>query len=233
MPSSDLKGTCSLYNELVMGPDSGYSVSNEQKVKELLKKVKKLFNIPHWTSTYSKLSLSKLLSEQSLPQRRQILGKIFLFLTLTYELRDICNITLSLYAFEYMTGYLSMIATNFPMGNNPLPEPISFSTDYFRKECLEQIESLDVRTVDDSRAIELYLKFNFLLRREFWYRDYFDQVQISDSTEKIEIDDHSWTLITNDLYGIEHIIHLEEERYDNPKPNFRQPRRKHSKLPKH
>lgn len=101
------------------------------------------------------------------------MGKILLFTTLAYRLRDTCNVTMSIDAFESLTGYLSMISVELsPIYEKARRRIFSPAIDPFRQELIRLLKERQIENLDSENLDLLYYRFQYLFRYELWYREH-------------------------------------------------------------
>lgn len=168
IPSSELSYTASYYHRLVTRPKD----LTQQERSKMLNDGRKLFLAKHWETIYPKLTFSSL--QQNELTTRKIYGRILLFLRLILKTNKICNITLSMYAFEYMTGLLSLVCANLPVKHIRFPQPICYDNDPLRKDFLNFIKDANFvfHPHTELKKYVIYLKFQYLLREQLVCREH-------------------------------------------------------------
>ena len=105
-----------------------------------------------------------------------IFGKILLFSALTYHLQDVCNVTMTMDAFEDLTGLLSLIAKKLPIYNTGKSKgPFRRNLDPCKQELLVLIEQFQIEHLQRYDKIPPYVIFLYLLRSELWYSEHEDE----------------------------------------------------------
>ena len=209
---ASLQGTSKLYVDLKtnLWKDHTAPLNGEDP---LFKRANDLFGLEDWSSEYPKLTLSSLRNKQKDAQLQRMLGKILLFITLTYRLRDICNVTMSMEAFETLTGYQSMISVNLPMYEQASERPFSRASDPFKQELVQLLKERQIENLDSGATLLLYYRFQYLFRYMLWYREHGDENR--DPTEK------EMKLITAGVSGLDFVI--EGERHASQRTHFQLP----------
>lgn len=170
-----LQGTAKLYVDLKTNAWQDYAITRSGK-DPLLNRAKKLFNLKNWRCEYSKLTLNSLQNEQKQGQIRRIFGKILLFSTLTHHLQDVCNVTMTMDAFEDLTGLLSLITKDFPIHTAGKSEgPFRRNLDPCKQELLMLIEQFQMKHLQRYDIISPYDRFLYLFRSELWYSEHEDE----------------------------------------------------------
>ena len=209
---ASLQGTSKLYVDLKTNLWDDYTAPRKGE-DPLFKRANDLFGLKDWLSEYPKLTLSSVQNKQKDTQLQRILGKILLFITLTYRLRDICNVTMSMDAFETLTGYLSMISVNLPMYEQTSERPCSRASDPFKQELVQLLKERQIENLDSGATLLLYYRFQYLFRYMLWYREHGDENR--DPTEK------EMKLITAGVSGLDFVI--EGERHASQRTHFQLP----------
>lgn len=169
---ASLQGTGKLYVDLKMNAWQDYLVPNMEE-NPLHKRAQRLFHLKNWTFEYPTLTLNSLQNGQKKAQLQKILGKILLFTTLAYRLRDTCNVTMSIDAFESLTGYLSMISVELsPIYEKARRRTFSPAIDPFRQELIRLLKERQIENLDSENLDLLYYRFQYLFRYELWYREH-------------------------------------------------------------
>ena len=170
-----LQGTAKLFVDLKTNAWQDYTLPHSGK-DPLLNRAKKLFNLKNWRCEYSKLTLNSLQNEQKQGQIRRIFGKILLFSTLTYHLQDVCNVTMTMDAFEDLTGLLSLITKDLPIHTAGKSEgPFRRNLDPCKQELLALIEQFQIEHLQRYDTIPPYVIFLYLLRNKLWYSEHEDE----------------------------------------------------------
>ena len=209
---ASLQGTSKLYVDLKTNLWDGYTAPRKGK-DPLFKRASDLFALKDWLSEYPKLTLSSMQNKQKDTQLQRILGKILLFITLTYRLRDICNVTMSMDAFETLTGYLSMISVNLPMYEQTSERPFPRASDPFKQKLVQLLQERQIENLDSGDTLLLYYRFQYLFRYMLWYREHGNENR--DPTEK------EMELITAGIPGLDLVI--EGEGRASQRTHFQQP----------
>lgn len=195
---ASLQGTAKLFVDLKTNAWRDYTLPHSGK-DPLLNRAKKLFNLKNWRCEYSKLTLNSLQNEQKQGQIRMILGKILLFSALTYHLQDVCNVTMTMDAFEDLTGLLSLITKELPIHTAGKSEgPFPRNLDPYKQELLALIEQFQIEHLQRYDTIPPYVIFLYLLRSELWYSEHKDEDRDPTEDER--------KMISKDLPGLIYLL---------------------------